>query len=86
MGLTLVPSSGFVYLGILRFLQKKKDTRALDAMRSERGRTRVAVLFADAFRCYGTISLGSGAFGPSEGPLDTVWMGSERVFKGFTNS
>jgi cysteine synthase len=53
MGLTLGPSAGFAYLGLLKFLAKQKQDGTLDALRSRDGRIRAAVLFADTFRPYG---------------------------------
>ncbi len=53
MGLTPGPSSGFAYLGALKFLKEKKDSRTLDDIRDGSGKVRVVILFPDGNRPYG---------------------------------
>jgi len=57
MGLAVGPSSGFAYIGVLKFLQAHKDAGMLDSLRqtegTHKGKIRVAVLFPDTARPYG---------------------------------
>ncbi len=53
MGLTPGPSSGFAYLGALKFLKKHKDAGTLDSLRNKQGRIHAVILFPDGNRPYG---------------------------------
>lgn len=53
MGLTLGPSSGFAYLGGLKFLQQRKAAGTLDALRNKEGKIRATILSPDGNRPYG---------------------------------
>ena len=47
MGLTVGPSSGFAYLGALKFLKQSKKDGTLDKLRNRKGKVNVTILFAD---------------------------------------
>jgi cysteine synthase len=53
MGITPGPSSGFAYLGALKFLWQNKVAKELDSLRNEQGRIHVVILFPDGNRPYG---------------------------------
>lgn len=53
MGLTPGPSSGFAYLGALKFIQKHKLSGTLDSLRDRQGRIHAVILFPDSNRPYG---------------------------------
>lgn len=53
MGITPGPSSGFAYLGALRFLESQRKAGTLDGVRDKRGRVRALILFPDGQRPYG---------------------------------
>jgi len=53
MGITPGPSSGFAYLGALKFLRKHKIAGTLDSLRDDRGKIHAAILFPDGNRPYG---------------------------------
>jgi cysteine synthase len=53
MGITPGPSSGFAYLGALKFLKEQKDAGTLDSLRNSEGRVHVVILFPDGNRPYG---------------------------------
>lgn len=52
MGITPGPSSGFAYLGALKYLCKQND-RGMNALRDSNGRINCAILFPDSNRPYG---------------------------------
>jgi len=53
MGITPGPSSGFAYLGALKFLKGRKVAGTLDLLRGNRGRINAVILFPDGNRPYG---------------------------------
>lgn len=53
MGITPGPSSGFAYLGALKFLRIQKEMDLLDKLRDKHGRIHVVILFPDGNRPYG---------------------------------
>jgi cysteine synthase B len=53
LGITPGPSSGFAYLGALKFLYKHKRAGTLDSLRDDRGRIHAVILFPDGNRSYG---------------------------------
>lgn len=53
MGITPGPSSGFAYLGALKFLHQHKVTGTLDSLRDKQGRIHTVILFPDGNRPYG---------------------------------
>lgn len=72
MGLTPGPSSGFAYLGALKFLKEKKDSGTLDEIRDSDGKVRVVIFFPDGNRPYGDRYMANLPFEhlkPSSAPL-----------------
>jgi len=53
MGITPGPSSGFAYLGGLKFLAKHKANGTLDSLRDKQGRIHAVILLPDGNRAYG---------------------------------
>ncbi|MFA5942505.1 MAG: pyridoxal-phosphate dependent enzyme [Candidatus Paceibacterota bacterium] len=53
MSITPGPSSGFAYLGALKYLALQKMNGKLDSLRDDRGRVHAVILFPDGNRPYG---------------------------------
>jgi|GEM_PF-1013206 len=71
-GTTPGPSSGFAYMGALKFLEKRKTAKTLDGLRAKDGKVRVVILFPDGQRPYGdrfTANLPYDWMRPSTAPL-----------------
>jgi len=80
MGITPGPSSGFAYLGALKFLNLQKKSGALDSLRDDQGRINVVILFPDSNRPYGdrfTANLPTNCFRSSTAPLPWNLPGHE---------
>ena len=78
MGITPGPSSGFAYLGALKFLSRHKKDGTLDSFRDEQGRVNVVILFPDSNRPYGdrfTAYLPTDFFKPDKAPLPWKFSG-----------
>ncbi|MCL4405364.1 MAG: pyridoxal-phosphate dependent enzyme [Patescibacteria group bacterium] len=72
MGLTPGPSSGFAYLGALKFINKHKMAGTLDSLRDKQGRIHAVILFPDGNRPYGDRYMANLPFDylkPSTAPL-----------------
>lgn len=80
MGITPGPSSGFAYLGALRFLQERKDAGTLDELRDDHGRIVVVTLFPDGNRPYGDrymANLPYACLKPATAPMPWSMIGHE---------
>lgn len=53
MGLAVGPSSGFAYLGALKYLQSHRKANTLDSLRDSEGRIHVVILLPDGNHAYG---------------------------------
>jgi len=80
MGITPGPSSGFAYLGVLKFLWKNKMAGTLDSLRDNHGRIHSVILFPDGNRPYGDrfmANLPADYLKESTAPLPWRFPGSE---------
>lgn len=80
MGITAGPSSGFAYLGALKFLWQHKLAGTLDSLRDSQGRIHVVILFPDGNRPYGDLFMVNLPYDMrviSSAPLPWKFPGSE---------
>lgn len=75
MGITPGPSSGFAYLGALKFIKSLIDSK-LDSFRDDHDKVRVVVIFPDGNRPYGDRYMANLPFeclSPATAPLPWNW-------------
>ena len=80
MGIAAGPSSGFAYLGALKFLKKHKAAKTLHLLHDHQGRIHVVILFPDGNRPYGDrfmANLPSYCLDVAVAPLPWEWPGNQ---------